>query len=355
MQNNSPVRKVLIYRTGSLGDTVVALPCFHLIARSFPQAERVLLTALHSSAKGTAAMAVLGDSGLVHREIRYPVSTRNLSDMLRLAWKIWRFRPDVLVYLLEVRTLKRVRRDKLFFRLAGVRRIVGLPGEEEISHRFNSVNGLYESEASRLARSIASLGDAHPEDITKWDLLLSPPEEQVAASVISDIAGRKLIAWGPGSKMQAKDWGQDNWRSLLGRLYAKYPSYVLVMMGAVQDKEECEDAASEWTGEKVNLAGRLSPRETAAVMKHCAIFIGPDSGPKHLAASVGVPCVCIFSARDKPGIWFPPGDQNIVIYHQTECHGCRLETCILMGKRCILSISVDEIEDAVDQVLSRVS
>ena len=40
----SPVRKVLIYRLGSLGDTVVALPCFHLIERTFPGAERVLLT-----------------------------------------------------------------------------------------------------------------------------------------------------------------------------------------------------------------------------------------------------------------------------------------------------------------------
>jgi hypothetical protein len=32
--------KVVIYRLGTLGDTVVALPCFHLIARAFPNAAR---------------------------------------------------------------------------------------------------------------------------------------------------------------------------------------------------------------------------------------------------------------------------------------------------------------------------
>jgi hypothetical protein len=42
-----------------------------------------------------------------------------------------------------------------------------------------------------------------------------------------------------------------------------------------------------------------------------------------------------------------------VIYHQPECFGCRLETCIEMQKKCILSISVDEVEQAVDRVLGK--
>ena len=50
-------------------------------------------------------------------------------------------------------------------------------------------------------------------------------------------------------------------------------------------------------GAKVNLCGRLTPRETAAVLEHAEVFLGPDSGPMHLAASVGVPCVIAFSAQ----------------------------------------------------------
>ena len=44
MHSPPAIKKILIYRIGSLGDTIVALPCFHLIERLYPNAERVLLT-----------------------------------------------------------------------------------------------------------------------------------------------------------------------------------------------------------------------------------------------------------------------------------------------------------------------
>ena len=99
MQPDTSIKKVLIYRLGSLGDTTVALPCFHLIERAFPQAERVLLTNFPVHAKAPAAAAVLGSSGLVQGYMRYTAGTRNIVELLRLGWRIRRFRPDVLVYL----------------------------------------------------------------------------------------------------------------------------------------------------------------------------------------------------------------------------------------------------------------
>ncbi len=44
-------KRVLIYRLGSIGDTVVALPCFKLIARVFPEAERCVLANFPEGAK----------------------------------------------------------------------------------------------------------------------------------------------------------------------------------------------------------------------------------------------------------------------------------------------------------------
>ena len=75
---------------------MVALPCFHLIARTFPQAERVLLTNFPAHAKAPASAAVLGNTGLVHGYLRYTVGTRRVGELVRLAWQIRRFRPDVL-------------------------------------------------------------------------------------------------------------------------------------------------------------------------------------------------------------------------------------------------------------------
>jgi heptosyltransferase III len=97
----------------------------------------------------------------------------------------------------------------------------------------------------------------------------------------------------------------------------------------------------------LNLCGQLSPRETAAVMEGAAVFMGPDSGPMHLAASVRIPCAIAFSARGKPGVWFPAGNENQVVYHKVDCFGCNLETCTVEAKKCLTSISVDEMYEAV--------
>jgi len=82
------VKRVLIYRLGSLGDTVVALPCFHLIARAFPDAERRLLTNFPIHAKAPPSEAILGGSGLVHGYMRYTVGTRHIGELLSLVWNI---------------------------------------------------------------------------------------------------------------------------------------------------------------------------------------------------------------------------------------------------------------------------
>ena len=354
MSHESPIRKVLIYRLGSLGDTVVALPCFHLIARCFPHAERVLLTNFPVHTKAAATAAVLGDSGLVHGYMRYTVGTRRIGELLRLTREIRRFRPDVLVYLMPMRPWRNVLRDRIFFWNAGVRRVVGLPGEWELKHRFDASTGLYEPEARRLARAISALGEAHPEEMANWDLRLSDAERQAAVAALGTLAGRRLIACGPGTKMQAKDWGQDRWRELLARLRVKYPEHGLVLIGAQEDYVVSEHSAEKWTGSKMNLCGRLTPRETAAVLEGAEVFLGPDSGPMHLAASVGVRCVIAFSAHGLPGVWYPAGRQHQIVYHQPECFGCGLETCIAMKKKCMTSVTVEEMEQAVGRVLDPV-
>jgi ADP-heptose:LPS heptosyltransferase len=168
---------------------------------------------------------------------------------------------------------------------------------------------------------------------------------------MGSLAGRPAIVCGPGTKMQAKDWGADNWQELLTQLHAQFPGYGLALVGAQEDAEVSEHAARNWAGAKVNLCGTLSPRETAALLEHAAVFLGPDSGPMHLAACAGVPCVIAFSARGLPGVWYPAGRQHQVIYHQTSCYGCNLETCTVEARRCLTSITVAEMAAAVGRVL----
>jgi ADP-heptose:LPS heptosyltransferase len=343
---------VLIYRLGSLGDTVVALPCYHLIERTFPDAERRLLTNFPVSGKAPASAAVLGESGLIHGTMRYTVGTRSIGELLRLAWEIRRFKPDLLIYLMDLRP-ESIRRERIFFRLAGVRNVVGLPGSEDLERRCDPATGMYEAESLRLGRLIGELGDVKAGERANWSLRLTDAERQVAIQALGPLVGKPLIVCGPGTKMQAKDWEKDNWRRLLARLHAEYPEHGLALVGGQEESQICEYAAQDWAGPKVNLSGRTSPRETAAVLERADVFLGPDSGPMHLAASVGVPCVIAFSAHGLPGVWFPAGQQHQIVYHKPECFNCALETCIVMEKKCMRSITVEEMDQAVGRVLKR--
>ena len=101
----------------------------------------------------------------------------------------------------------------------------------------------------------------------------------------------------------------------------------------------------------MNLCGRLTPRESAACFAEARLFLGHDSGPMHLAAAVGTRCVAIFAARNIPRVWFPYGRGHRVVYHEVSCMGCGLETCSVERKRCLTSISVEEVVAEVRGVL----
>jgi ADP-heptose:LPS heptosyltransferase len=216
----------------------------------------------------------------------------------------------------------------------------------------------WEPEAERLARCIAELGDAKVEDAASWDLHLSEAERSEAARQIGAAAlATHPIAVSVGTKVQAKDWGIDNWRELLGRMVVALPGRALLLIGAAEESAASEFAATAWRaggGVVVNLCGRLNPRESAAALERVEMFLGHDSGPMHLAAAVGTPCVAVFAARNIPRQWFPLGKretaaQHTVIYHQVECGGCGLETCVEQRKRCLMSVTVDEVMKAVKQ------
>ncbi len=369
----APTKRVLIYRLGSLGDTVVALPGFHLVARAFPEAERRMVTNFPVQEKAPPAAAILEGTDLVHGYFRYSTGTRKFAELVKLWWEIVRWRPEVLVYLGPARGVESARRDARFFRLCGIGKQIGVPMTLDMQeNRWEAQSGSpedagwpqdggwFEPEASRLTRNIAELGDARLDDPASWDLHLTTAERALATEALASVQARPMIAVSVGTKVQSKDWGRENWRGLLARLGGMYPGHALVLLGVGGESESSEFAAQGWrealaahedAGPVINLCGVLTPRESAAVLVHARIFIGHDSGPMHLAAAVQTPCVAIFAARNKPRVWFPYGERHRVVYHRVECWGCGLETCIVEKKKCIASIAVDEVTTQVRGIL----
>lgn len=344
----------MIYRLGSLGDTVVALPCFHLIAKTYPDAQRYVLTNFPTQAKEAPIQSILGDSGLAHGYFSYPLHTRNPKELMKLRSEIAAWNPDVLVYLTPARGILAAFRDLLFFKACGIRKIIGVPLTKNLQkYIYDPDKDIFEPEASRLARCISSLGDTELNDDASWDMLLTLEEERSANSILAGWSGReKFITCCAGTKMPSKDWGGENWAKLLSCLSEKTINTCIAFIGSSDESVRCDILQKQWKGPTINLCGRLTPRESAVVIKKSSLFLGHDSGPMHLASVVGTPSVAIFSARNKSVVWFPYGyeKRHRVIYHKTKCYGCNLVVCTKNKKKRIASITVKEVFEAVNSL-----
>jgi heptosyltransferase-3 len=255
--------------------------------------------------------------------------------------------------LTDPRGLKQHVSEKAFFRLCGIRAMLNMSlAERAAMHRWVPERRRYEYEAARLARLVSSLGDARLDDPASWDLRLSAPERERALGAVRPARGRAgLIVCSIGAADPVKDWGAENWLEMVDRLAVKADGYGLALVGAGSDRDRSETVRARWRGPSANLCGHLSIRETAAVMEHANVYLGHDSGPMHLAAAAGTPCVAIFTARQHKGTWFPYGDQHRVLFHDVPCAGCNLSVCTVYAKRCIASITVAEVLGAVEELL----
>jgi ADP-heptose:LPS heptosyltransferase len=313
-------QRILIYRLGSLGDTVVALPCFHKVAQTWPDAERIVLTNVPVSAKAAPLAAVLGMGDLIHGTIAYPAGSRSLTEIGSLAGRIRRLEADVLVYLAAPRGLPKAFRDALFFKWCGFDKVVGLPLRADLQ-RCREVAGpagsravAQEYECERLARCLKSLGPIDLDDPAMWDLRLTMSELKTGDAVLAPLAGLSYFAINTGGKVAAKDWGLRNWETLLARLTRHYPEMGLVIVGAADDSARAQHLARAWSRPVVDLCGKVSARQSAAALRHAAGFIGHDSGPLHLASAVGVRCVGLFGNLNEPHRWHPRGVQHRIIH-----------------------------------------
>lgn len=307
-------KTLLIYRLGSLGDTIVALPVFHAIARKFPGHRRIVLTNFPVSNKAAPLESILGDSGLIHGTISYPMCTRSPKILWNLIRSIRAQHVDTMIFM-SARGLMCCYRDLIFFRLCGIRHIIGAPTSRDLQENRAFPDGTVERECARLARTMSALGPIDLEDPRNWDLLLSDAEKAAGQKACAPLAGKPYIAINMGGKDPSKDWGVANWTTLIRAISRAHPDTGLLVVGAPVDYERVAGVTKGWTGPIANACGQLSPRESGAALSGAQLFIGHDSGPMHLAAAMDVPCIGLFGSLNQPCKWHPPGPKHSIIHH----------------------------------------
>jgi heptosyltransferase-3 len=308
--------RVIIYRLGSLGDTVAALPCFHLIERAFPDAERLVLTNVPISGKAPPLEIILRDGGFIHGSVAYPVGLRDPVALVRLAHKLRRHGADTLVYLTASRGLTAAWRDVAYFKSCGFRRIIGAPVTVDLQKNRVNAEGDLERESHRLGRTLAELGSIDFNDRAWWDLRITNAEHVTGTTALGSLAGQPFVVVNTGGKALKKDWGETNWTSLLRALVDLIPGYGLVFVGAKDESERAQRLGAVWSaGPVVDLCGVLAPRESAAAIARAALLVGHDSGPMHLADAVGIPCIGLLGNYNLPKMWHPSGTNTKIIHH----------------------------------------
>lgn len=305
---------IVIYRLGSLGDTIVALPCFHAIQRAFPHARRVALTNFPVSSKAAPLETILTDGGFIHGSVRYPVGTRQASRLMSLAKELRALKAKTLIYMAGGRGMGSVRRDLMFFRLCGFEQIIGAPSRREDDRGRTGRDGLHEPEAERLTRCLKALGPIDLRDRSLWDLRLTRSEHEAAHQILAPLSNAPFIAVNLGGKDPSKDWGEDNWTALLSQLGPQLDGYGLLFVGGGDDAARAQRLIGLWPGRAVDACGRLSPRESAAALSRAALFVGHDSGPMHLAAAAQIRCVALFGGLNPPRKWHPFGDGHAPLH-----------------------------------------
>jgi heptosyltransferase-3 len=306
--------RVLIYRLGSIGDTAVALPCFKFLRKRFAKARLSLLTN-HPRQGEAPVMSVIGPMDLVDGVIPYNVGERDPRKLLSLSRRIRAERPDLLIYLSAYRGTLNLARDILFFRASGIRRVLGAPFSADLrAPRPIGSDGMVEGEAARLARNLATLGQVDVQSPYARNLCFTDKERRFAGEKITPpFGGRRFIAAAVGAKIPSKDWGENAWEVALSTLAASLPDIGLVMIGGLDDQPRSERLARVWRGPTLDLCGKATPRESAAVMAEAETFLGTDGGPMHLAAASNTRCCVVFGPYNQPGHWYPLGGPHHIV------------------------------------------
>lgn len=143
---------------------------------------------------------------------------------------------------------------------------------------------------------------------------------------------RPIIALHPGSGSEKKNWPEENWRELIGKLAggagrsATGATFRLLLVGGEAEEGRLERLAKVASCE---VARSVPLAELAARLRTCSVFAGHDSGISHLAAAVGTPTLVLWGDTAE-AVWRPLGEHVSLI-------------------RELTNISVDTVLDAMKQ------
>ena len=157
-----------------------------------------------------------------------------------------------------------------------------------------------------------------------------------------------------GETFLERRWKPERFSELLDSLAALHPDYHFTFIGSAQERDYVQSVITGSGAEQMcfNLAGSTQFGELAALLERCELMISNDSGPLHLAAALGKPCIAMYGP-ESPRFYGPVGGHSTIIYKAISCSPCmnvydaKTFRCPYHA-RCMSEIQVSEIERAFE-------
>ena len=145
--------------------------------------------------------------------------------------------------------------------------------------------------------------------------------------------------------VKEKRWLIDRWEVVTQFLQSL--GFQVFLVGGEEDYDELSSINA------VNLAGKLTWGETAALISKARLFAGNDSGPAHLAVAVDTPALVVFGPTD-PDALYEKGS-IIPVRSAVSCSPC-YSNSIFPGcpnkKKCMTSITIKKVKAALEEMLN---
>jgi ADP-heptose:LPS heptosyltransferase len=142
---------------------------------------------------------------------------------------------------------------------------------------------------------------------------------------------KPVAAIHPGVGSAARQWPVEHFASLVDLLVEK-SGLNIVLIGSSDERPLMETLLSFVVNKDavVSLAGEISLAELPHLLKMCRLYVGNNSGPKHIAAALGVPTIGIHSGVVDATEWGPLGPKAFALQRNMYCKPCyilRPEDC----------------------------
>jgi len=337
------VRKILIVRLRSIGDTVLSTASLAALKRFVPNAELDILVE-------DWVAPVLDKQPHVSNVIT--IQRDRLTSRARAARNIRSARYDV-VYNLHGGTTA-----TFLTRATGAPHRVGYATYQYSqlhNHQAPSPLLLWGQHKTHSAeQQLALLGwtGVPVTDRPPTNLGITEPAVAVVAErlKIAGLEGQKLALIHPAAAFATKQWSSENFARVVEHLAER--GFASVAIAASNETQVLNDLVSNCSVRIVTFD--LSLPEVTALASRSQLFVGNDSGIAHIANAAGTPSVVIFGSSNVAH-WRPWNDTTAeVVLEEMPCQPCHGYYCEKFEQpECILRVPVSRVTAAIERILTK--